>query len=159
MSNASGSTCPWKWLLQDLRPFSGRLPPCGCRALGEEAVGGLRACRSRLRKQRTGVGDQSQSERRVWDQDILTHQCPYLCRNCTEMLCLWLCWWGSPSFQQISTWSFSTTSPTQQAAAPLTFSASLLVGVTQTDLLLFGMRCTKAVKQWPRKGQTSQETH
>lgn len=62
MSNASGSTCPWKRPLQDLRPFSGRLPPCGCRSLGEEAVGGLRACRSRLRKQRTGVGDQSQSE-------------------------------------------------------------------------------------------------
>lgn len=51
------------------------------------------------------------------------------------------------SFQQISMRSFSTTAPTWQAAALLTFSGPSAGDGTHTQLLLSGIGCTKAVEQ------------
>lgn len=59
---------------------------------------------------------------------------------------LWLCWWRRPSFQQISAGISLQCPHHSRRCSTHLLRVLLLVYVTLTDLLLFGVWCTKAVK-------------
>lgn len=126
-SGSTFSTCPHERPLQDLLPFSRRFPSCGCRFLCEETVGSLQpggptfGSRKPLREE---INIRA-SDRTPVCQDILTHQCPYMYRDCTDMLCQ--CSWAGEGTLASSRFpcGVSLQLPQHRELAPLSFSGFL----------------------------------